>query len=508
MTAYFDQNLGFVTEDLAAQNAELSARIDIIQESWDEAAASLLRMRTEDEGWDLLGQVKKDDGFSLNILKQVSKKSEVQSVGNPLLKRAFELRLAPVFSRGFTVEVTDGAQIKPRYQRKLDNASVREVLFSEEGWEKLEKTCFNTGNLFVAYNRLTGDMMHIPFDQITSRAVDPDFPSRTAYYQWSHTRTDFDGKTTPITEWLPVVEWKTSGKDTVDEIAHHPVNHDWTVIDMRVNVPTTGHWGIPDVFPALPYAWAYSEYIRDAASLLKALNMIAWKVVGKSKAQAQAGGVAVAGARKVGSTAAFTAGTELQAMPKAGQVNMSDGMALAAMVATATGVPTPALISIVQGGNAATIQSLDGPTVAMARTRQGRWVDFYRRVFEAMDIKDVAINFPKITEDPIHRQISSLATVRAIGGIHADEFRAAVLEALSIAPLHADAPDVEEYAKAQNALGFLNWMESEAARIEAENDPLARQGNSGVAGKLGEIDNTNRNADSAAGSGTQTDLVG
>jgi hypothetical protein len=144
----------------------------------------------------------------------------------------------------------------------------------------------------------------------------------------------------------------------------------------------------------------------------------------------------------------------------------------------------------------------------MARSRQKRWVNFYRRVFLAMGIDGVVIDFPKITEDPIHRQISSLSTVRTVGGIWADEYRAAVLEALSVSPLHDGAPDVEEYAQAQNALGFIAALNTQVDAQNAQLDPLSRQGNSGVSGKLASIDNTNRNLDSKARSGTQTDLVG
>lgn len=502
MSVTFDHNSGFVSEE-GSQVAELQMQINVLQESWDEAASAMSRLRAEDAGWGILGQVNTNDGFSLGVLKDVAKKAEIQATGNPLLKSAFELRFNPIFSRGFHLE----GDVKPRYKRKLDNPTVQEVLFSDDGYDALERTCFNVGNLFVGYNRVTGDMLRIPFREITNRAVDPDFPARTAYYQWSHTRTDFTGKTQQVVEWLPVVEWFTANKDTVDEIANNPVNHDWIIIDQRVNVPSVGHWGVPDSFPALPYAWAYSEYIRDASSLLKALTTIAWRLVGKSKTQAQAAGVALAGSRKTGGIAAMTQGTTLDAMPRSGQVNMSDGRALAAMVASATGVSTNALISLTEGSGLA-VQSLDGPTVAMARSRQKRWITFYERVFAAMGIEDVTINFAKITEDPIHRQISSLATLRATGAIWRDEYRKAGLEAMSIAPMHDDAPDVEEFAQAQNALGFLNWAEAEAARIAGENDPLARQGNSGVAGKLGEIDNTNRDQDSLAGSGTQTDLVG
>lgn len=501
----FNPQLGFINENsIVEQNVQLNAAVMDLRESYDEAAAALIRLRMDDEGWNLLGQVQKKDGFSLRVVKEVAKKAEVQQVGNPLLKQGFQLRFNPIFSRGFTIE----GDLKPRFERKLNKNTVQETLFTADAHDALERTCFNVGNLFVIYNRGTGDMMRVPLEEITNRAVDPDFPGRTAYYLWTHSRTGFDGKTKTVNEWIPVVEWFNDGKDTEDKIGQHEVNHEWIMVDMRVNVPTTGHWGIPDSFAALPYAWAYSEYIRDAASLLKAYNLIAWRVVGKSKAQAQTAGVTLAASRKTGGTATMTAGTQFDAMPKAGLIDMDDGRALAAMVASALNVPTSALIATVTGAVAAAIQSLDGPTVAMARGRQERWITFYERIFAAMGVEGLTINFPKITEDPIHRQISSLATSRATGALWADEYRDAVLEALSVKPLHDKAPMPEEYAMAQNALGFLTMMENVANGDVNSSDPLSRQGNSGVAGQVGEIDNTNRNKDTRAGSGTQTDLTG
>lgn len=509
----FDSELGFVDETytvLRNENVEIRAQLASLEESFDDAASSLLRLHEEDEGWNILGQIRREEGFTLQVIKEVARKAEVQSLGNPLLKHGFDLRYNPIFSRGFKLSTEEGTTIKPRHQRKIEVDSVQDVLFTAEGYEALERTCYNTGNLFVAYNRISGEMLRIPFAQITNRAVEPDFPARTAYYQWSHVRQNFDGTVDEIVEWLPVVEWVASKQDKINNIAQYPVNHDWTIVDMRVNVPTTGHWGIPDVFAALPYAWAYSEYIRDAASMLKALNKIAWKVVGKSKAQVQNAGVQMAGQRKVGGVAAMTAGTDLAALPKAGQVDMADGMAMAAMVASALGVSTGALLTVSTGGTSAAVQSLDGPTVAMARARQDRWVRFYERVFTAMGIDGVTLNFPKITEDPIYRTIASLATVRATGGLWADEYREAALEALSLDSNHPDAPPVEEYAQAQNALGFISAVSGASAdEAQGKADPLSKQGNAGVAGKLGTTDNAGlRKQDNKAKSGTQTDLIG
>lgn len=514
----FDPVTGFVSEDnpnsLRATVLEQQLQIDTLSEAWDEAAAALLRLRQEDVGWNLWGAAKPaEDGFSLKLTQDIAEKAEVQSAGNPLLKHGLELRTNGVFSKGLQIK----GDMKPRFQRKIESEVVQELLFCAEGYEANEKALYNTGNLFLAYNVVSQDLIRIPFKEIANRAVDPENATRTAYYLWKHTVYDWNGKSTPISEWIPTVEWNKGGNDTQDEIGRDKVNHDWLVIDFRVNVPTSGHWGIPDVLAAMPYAWAYGEYIRDASSLLKALNMIAWKVVGKSKTQAQLGGVQLSQANRAGGTAAMTTGTELTSMPRAGQVDMHDGLALAAMVASALSVPVTALLSDSSvGGSQGSVIALDGPTVAAARARQLRWVRFYSRVFRAMNIEGLEVDFPKITEDPIHRQISSLATVRATGAIWADEYRDAVLEALDVKPEHDSPPDAEEYAQAQNALGFLQMLENtrlaeeaaEQAQEIAQMDPVSKQGNTGVGGKTASQDGTNRRQDTAAKKGSQTDLVG
>ena len=489
-------------EFLREQNAEMGYRLAELEEAWDEAAAALIRMRAEDKGWAPLSQVEGEDGFALDTVKRVGDTAEVQCVGNPLLTRGFALRHDGIFSKPFRIK---GEQ-PPRVQRKLAAESIVRILLDPDGIEQNERTLYTRGNLFVAYNKTTNVMMRVPMEQIGNRATDPDDREVTAYYLRNYTRYTFDGKTEPVSEWYPTVEWAESNRPKPATIANTPVNADWVIIDMRVNVPASGHWGLPDAFAALPYAWAYSEYIRDASGLLKALNTIAWKVVNKTKAQSQLAGVRLSRAGQKGpGTAVMTEGTELSAMPKAGQVNMNDGLAIAAMVASALQVPLTALTSNASvGGGYGAVASLDGPTVAMARARQKRWAAFYARVFKAMGLKNLSLDFPKITEDPIHRQVSSLATGRATGAIWADEYRAAFIEATDTIPLHEGAPPVEEYAQAQNALGFLSAMMGAVA--DAENDPLSRQGNVGVAGSLGDVDNTNKQMDTRPGTGSMTGL--
>jgi hypothetical protein len=494
------------TQSVEQINLELGWRVAELEEQWDQAAAALLRVRSEDKGWQLWGSVQAsgEEGFQLETVKKIGKEAELQSTGNPLLKRAFELRYEGVFSKLFRLQ----GPMPPRVVRLLARPSLERVLMSQGAAEKNERLLYCRGNLFVLCNRVTQEVQRVPLEQITSRATDPDDVEVTAYYKRSYARTDFDGGTSPVVEWYPTIEWIDSGEPLQTEVNRDPVNAEWVIVDLRVNVPSGGHWGIPDAFAALPYAWAYSEYIRDASSLLKALSTIAWKVVGKTKTQAEQAGARLSRAGKSpGSTATMTQDTQLTAMPRAGQVDMNDGLALAAMVASALSVPVTSLLNNPAiGGGFGAVASLDGPTVASHRARQRAWNQFYVRVFRALGIKDLKLDFPKITEDPVHRQVASLATGRATGAIHADEYRNAYLEATDVTSLHAGPPSVEEYAQAQNALGFLQYLNGGSSDISG-GDPLARQGNAGVAGSLGEFDGTNRRLDTTPGTGSPTGEV-
>jgi hypothetical protein len=107
------------------------------------------------------------------------------------------------------------------------------------------------------------------------------------YYQRTHhrrsTRPTNQPESERIVEWYPVAETQVQGSDCSKQITNQPVNPHIVVIDVRVNRDEDEVWGVPDVLPAMPFAWAHSEYLRDGSKLLKALSTIAWKVVSKSR---------------------------------------------------------------------------------------------------------------------------------------------------------------------------------------------------------------------------------
>lgn len=491
-------------EELMGMVDDLAFEVDTFREGWAEAGTAILRMRQEDKGWYLLNRINhNDDGFSLEITKEIAKEASIQAAGNPLLRRGFTLRHGNVFGKSVHIE----GDVKPRVRRKMDTNAAYRTLFSAEAYETNERTLFETGNLFIALNRVTGAIFRVPLTEITDYARNPEDRSDVWYFQRTYDKL-VDGptqQTREVTEWYPVLEhWEDSPR-VLTTIGGAPVNQDIVLVDLRVNRPTDSIWGIADVFSAMSYAWGYSEYLRDAGEMLKAFNTIAWKIVGKGRKTAQQGVAAANGKRRVASTAVMTEGSDITRIGNAGSVDMNDGLAMAAMTASALEVPLVALTSNsgVAAGSYGAVASLDGPTAASARTRQEKWVGFYKRIFRALGGKDITLNFPTIVEDPAFRTVASLAVGRTTGALFADEYRAAFLEAMNVQSEHEGVPTPEDFAQAQNALGFLQAMK---AAVEAESsgaDPLASQGVAGIAGSLNSLgsDNTARDAGHVAGTG-------
>src|SRR5690606_6967356 len=128
-------------------------------------------------------------------------------------------------------------------------------------------------------------------------------------------------------------------------IGGDPVVKNTVIIDAKFNQSVGQVWGVPDCLSAMPYAWAHAEYIRDASKLLKALSMIAWKVVARTKKNSVNAGARMSAPKTVGGTATMTEGTDLVSVPRAGSVNMKDGQTIASYVAASLGVSLVALLA-------------------------------------------------------------------------------------------------------------------------------------------------------------------
>lgn len=463
------QNSAVMIEEIIGDN-------ELLQESFREASAALLSLRAEDEGWLPLNKLNDDNGFTLKNLKEIAELAELQTTGNPLLKRGLTLRTANVFGRGISFPTN----LPPRFQSILDKPANKKVLFTEDALDRNEKAAYNAGNLLMAYDKSKKLFFPIPLSDVTGHASNPRREDDVWFYQHSYNDIDYaTGQTIPepTIVWYPVLEFvKDSGEKMPTQIAGKPVDPKVVVIDFKVNTSIGKAWGVPDVLPAMPYAWAHSEYVRDASKLLKALATIAWKVVSKNKSNAAAAAARISKPKTAGSTAAMTDNTDLVSMPRSGQVDMKDGQTIAAYVASALEVSLVALLSdpSTASGSYGSAATLDGPTANAARSRQNLWIDFYQRIYAATGVTgDVEISFPKIAEDPAYRQIQSLGLARVQGAIYQDEHREQVLRALDITALHATPPDTDEYAPASAAAAIILQEMKDDAQHEIEQQTIA-----------------------------------
>jgi hypothetical protein len=511
---------GHVTHGMRESSVEAAFEADVIlQEHYAAAAASIMSLRSEDQGWTPINRLDKEDGFTLESLQEISQYAELQSTGNPLLKRGFTLRRDNVFGKGVSFESAPAPKaMSDRIKGILSKPSNEAVLNSKDAFSRLERSAFICGNVFMAYRKSTEQFFPIPFGEISNYASNPDLEQDVWYYQRTYNKpkansTELENDST--IEWYPVLErWEMSRTNKraplASRIDNKPVVDDVVIVDMKVNTVMGRVWGVPDVLPALPYAWAHAEYIRDASKLLKALSTIAWKVVGRTKANVVNASAQMSKAKGAANTATMTEGSDLVAMPKSGQVDMTDGQTIASYVASALEVSTVAILSdpSIAAGGAYAASSLDGPSANAARNRQGLWADFYKRVYRAAGAKDVIVNFPKLQEEPLYRQAQLLEIGYAYGALHQDEFRTAFLEVSDITALRSGLPKPGPFTvAAQYSVEAQKKADAEAKKA-SDDDAAARaaanvqgQGRDAPAGTGLGSDNTGRDMDSKAGAG-------
>lgn len=492
-----------ITETPAYQ--ELVEYSELLEERFDDMAATLLSLRSEDEGWSPINSLNKEDGFSLSNLKEIAEKAEKQTTGNPLLKRGLTLRTHNVFGRGIGFD----GKVPERAQVILDKPANQAVLFSQQAFMHNERALFTTGNLIMAYRTSTQTFFPIPFSQITNSSSNPDLTQDVWFYQRTYTKTAIDGApdNEPTVEWYPVLERYEDRKNSLpSKIGDHAVVPDVIIIDLKVNGRIGSAWGVPDCLPAMPYAWAHAEYLRDGSKLLKALATIAWKVTAKSKAGTANASARMANPKNAGSTASMTEGNDLVAMPKAGQVDLNDGSPIAGYVASALEVSKISLLSDpgTSGGSYGAAATLAPLEANAARARQRLVGDWYKRIHRVLKVTNVTPTWPRIAEDPAYRMMQSLSLAFTTGAIHQDEYRLAVLEALDVPKLHDEVPEPTEFTSAsafsdaaikRDAMDAANSTNTD----DSGGDPNARQGNSGaVAGGFGSS-NDLRDGDSTPG---------
>jgi hypothetical protein len=434
--------LNFMTQNIAGrgnlnQNSRLNEQITSLTAENDRLAESFAAMakavlQFDEVGWGVLNNAT-EDGFSLNDTKATAKTARLQTTSNPVLKRGAALRASYVFGRGFKMS-SNNAPLKPAFRKITDDAINQQVLFSEQALKRAEKTLFTDGNFFVRYNVKTKRFGTVSIDEITGTAANADDPTIVEYYQRSYSVVkSIDKLGKPVMENKVVWYALDTTENPVNKIGEYFVEKDFVVIDHREN-NDKGIWGVPDCFPALPWAWAYSEYLKDGSKMLKALSSIAWQVKSKTAKGAANAGSKLLNNRQVASTAVTGSDTELSQMPRSNAVDLDTGRPLAAMAATAMEVSVDALLSG-SPSTASGAQVLDQSTLNAAYGRQGNWEAFFVRVLNVMGVPSPAVQFNRIIVDPSYRSVQSLGQAWQTGLFDSSVIQLAYAEELGI-----DAP--------------------------------------------------------------------
>jgi hypothetical protein len=418
------------SDALLREIEELSQNNQMLSESYSALARATLEF--DDKGWAPVNQFT-EAGVRLEDVKIVAKQARRQTASNPVLKRGASLRASYVFGRGFKMSQA-GNILAPRFQKIIDDPVNQQVLFSESACKKNERALFTDGNFFVRYDKRNRRFSRVPLDEISGWATDPDDPEMIRYYLREYSRREpvTDPYNSYLSETIKVWYPLDYVENPVARINDIPVDRNFVIIDTKANDETGSLWGIPDALPALPWSWAYSEYLKDGSKMLKALSSIAWQVKTKSARGGSNISSKLMSNKEVASTAVTGSDVELSAMPRNNSVDLATGQPLAAMAATAMEVSVEALLAgpgQVGGGGS---QILDQSTLNAAYARQGNWEDFFRRVLRLIGVPEPSVHFNNIIVDPAYRTIQSLSQAWMTGLFDPETMQDAMAEQLGI----------------------------------------------------------------------------
>jgi hypothetical protein len=484
----FDRFTGASEESqkLLEEIRDLSQDNTILAESYSALARATLEF--DEKGWSPINQFEAS-GMRLEDVKIISRHARRQSASNPVLKRGAMLRSSYVFGRGFKMSSRNNP-LPPRFQAIVDDPINQKVLFSETAAKKNERALFTDGNFFVRYDKRSRKFSRVPLDEIAGWATDPDDPEMIRYYLREYDRRQpvTDPYNSYIAETVKVWYPLDYVENPVARINDIPVDRNMVIIDAKSNEETGTLWGLPDCLPALPWSWAYSEYLKDGSKMLKALSGIAWQV----KTRTAKGGANISSKlinnKEVAATAVTGADIELNAMPRNNSVDLATGRPLAAMAATAMEVSVEALLSGPGAEGGGGTQVLDQSTLNAAYARQGNWVDFYLRILRVIGVPEASVTFNNIIVDPAYRTIQSLGQAWMTGLFNPEVMQDVMAEQLG---MEAPGPVPSGVLVPNNNGSFANTGRTLGAGNP--NNVATSQGNAGAGvDDLSDGDNGNR----------------
>lgn len=394
-----------VNEQVAALRSEVHALA--ANETYLQESLAQLEQGLYEPGW-VRAAAQLQVEFSAEGLVQLRAICKLYAIKNPLITRGLNLRSAYVWGRG--VEITARANGK-----NLENPGEQDVqavisaflnnpknvaqLTGPEARDQLEHALGTDGEIYVAcFTRPTTGQVQVRVlcaDEIVEMITDPHDRTCVWFYRRRYIQTVYDLDTGVFNEstveaYHPDINYKpTPGIRARTRIGAWPVMWDAPILHMAVNEPLGWQRGIPDVYAALDWTKAYTEFLTDWARLMRSLSRYAWKATAPGAKAAQLRSTFAAAPTRdalngshnsAGATAIMAPDVALEAISKSGAtIDADSGRPLVTMVAAALGLPVTVLLGDPGlTGARATAETLDNPTNLVMGQRQAAWSGFYK----------------------------------------------------------------------------------------------------------------------------------
>lgn len=387
----------------------------------------------EDYNWVPLG-FDLEEEIPLKTVREYSKLSRALTAVNPLIKNGVAVRTAYIWGQDVEFQKLSG---KEKYLNDLQN---RKYLFSSEAKIENEKALATDGVFLFLANRAKNTGMRVPLDQITDVLSNPDNREEIWFYKRSWTQHTMDTNGTTQKEekafYYPTdfyLEYGDGGKPKI--INDTPVDYSQVMVDHRVNAQTGWRYGLPDVMAVVFWAKAHKTFLEDQAALVKSYSKIAFKAttVQAEGAKAAAAQIAMSQNEEAGGIIGLAAGSNLQAVGRtAGSVDFEVGKPLAGYVAAGLSVPLQDLLADGSESNRSGAEALDRSKLAIMKSRQDSWKEFFVRLFKVWGKPNVEVVFPPIDSDPAYREMQTLAAAAGLNILHPEEIREAAIRILAL----------------------------------------------------------------------------
>ncbi len=342
-----------------------------------------LELNLEDASYTKLGDA--GSQFSREGLRKICATALIQWLSNPIVKQAVGIQTRYVFGQGVTVKAKH-PEIDAALQAFWKNPKNKACLTSHQARMMKETELQIASNLFFAFvvNPATGRVIvrSIPFDEIDDVITNPEDALDPWFYRRSWYETDLSGRSIKREVYYPDFRHDPEAGDRpTGEIAENVY-----IYHVKTNCLSGMKFGVSEIFASSQWAKSYGEFLKDWATITKALSRFAWKITTKGGAKSvqavkralvtKIGGEdASRGEQGVGGMWVEGEGNELSPMKTSGAtVKMEDGRRLLLMAAAGFGIFEH---YFGDGGNAnlATATAMERPMELMFIDRQSLWRD-------------------------------------------------------------------------------------------------------------------------------------